>query len=203
MKFMTGAVRVIDGAELLRHALGLHRRGRLRDLDAGRRGRGASRAAAGAARGQADRPRRARFAAARGRALPLRPRHRHHDHADRGGACCGASARSAARRAASPAPRVIQKQIAEGAPRKRVGLLPEGKAHRRARARRSPIAAAGDRQGHVGRLRAHARPRRSPWATSSAAHAANGTKVELMVRGKPRAGRDRAHALRHARYYRG
>ncbi len=58
-----------------------------------------------------------------------------------------------------PGAAVIQKQIAEGAPRKRVGLLPEGKAIAREGAeivdRRQDR-----RQGHVGRLRADARPRR-------------------------------------------
>ena len=61
---------------LLRHALGLHRRRRLRDLGAGRQRRGAGAGAAGAARGQAGRPRRARHAAPRSGPVPVRPRHR-------------------------------------------------------------------------------------------------------------------------------
>ena len=168
---------------LLRHALGLYRRRRLRDLDAGRRRRADRAQAAGPARGEADRPRRARFAAPRSRALPLRPRHRHHDHADRG------------------RPAVEHRQ---GAPRAR--RLPRRRGHpeadrrgRAAQAGRPPARRQGDRargrgdrdrrqgrrQGHVGRLRARRSAAPSPWATSSAPHSANGTKVELVVRGKP------------------
>ena len=62
---------------LLRHALGLHRRGRLRDLGARRVGRGAGPRADQPARGQARRAGRTRHAAAGGRAVPVRPRHRH------------------------------------------------------------------------------------------------------------------------------
>ena len=51
--FMTGGSFTLAGADCLRHALGLHRRGRLRDLGAGRRGRGAGARAARPARGQA------------------------------------------------------------------------------------------------------------------------------------------------------
>ena len=74
--FMTGGVFELAGARLLRHALGLHRRRRLRDLGAGRAGRRAGRGAAGAARGQARRPGRARHAAPGSRPVPVRPRHR-------------------------------------------------------------------------------------------------------------------------------
>ena len=69
---------------LLRHALRLHRRGRLRDLGRRRARRGAGARAARPARGEARRPRRARHAAARSGPVPLRPRHRHDDHAGRG-----------------------------------------------------------------------------------------------------------------------
>ena len=69
---------------LLRLALRLYRRGRLRDFGAGRAGRGPRGSAARPSRRAADRARRPRQPAARGRALPLRPRHRHHDHAGRG-----------------------------------------------------------------------------------------------------------------------
>ena len=98
--------------------------------------------------------------------LPLRPRHRHHHDADRSG------------------PAVEHRQ---GAPR--AGRLPRRRRHpeadrrgRAAQARRPAARGQGDRargrrdrhrrqdgrQGHVGRLRADARARRSPWATSSA-----------------------------------
>ena len=82
-----------------------------------------------------------------------------------------------------PGASVVQKQIAEGAPRRRVGLLPEGKAIAREGAE---IAIAGKIVGKVtsggfgatlGRAIAMGYVER--------AHAANGTKVELLVRGKP------------------
>ena len=74
---MTGAAATIAGIDCFVDALGLHRRGRLRDL--GRRPSDAealARAPARRARGQARRPRRARHAAPRSRPVPLRPRHR-------------------------------------------------------------------------------------------------------------------------------
>jgi aminomethyltransferase len=82
-----------------------------------------------------------------------------------------------------PGAGVIQKQIAEGAPRKRVGLLPEGKAIAREGAE---IMLGGKQIGTVtsggfgptlGRAVAMGYVER--------AQSANGTKVELMVRGKP------------------
>jgi aminomethyltransferase len=82
-----------------------------------------------------------------------------------------------------PGASIIQKQIADGAPRKRVGLLPEGKAIAR---EGTEIAIAGKTVGKVtsggfsptlGRAIAMGYVER--------AHAANGTKVELLVRGKP------------------
>jgi len=82
-----------------------------------------------------------------------------------------------------PGAAVIRKQIAEGAPRKRVGLLPEGKAIAREGAE---IAIAGATVGKVtsggfsptlGRAVAMGYVER--------ARSANGTKVELLVRGKP------------------
>ena len=82
-----------------------------------------------------------------------------------------------------PGAAVIQKQIAEGAPRKRVGLLPEGKAIAREGAE---IAIGGKTVGKVtsggfaptlGRAVAMGYVERNQSAT--------GTKVELMVRGKP------------------
>jgi aminomethyltransferase len=82
-----------------------------------------------------------------------------------------------------PGASVIQKQIAEGAPRKRIGLLPEGKAIAREGAE---IAIAGKVVGKVtsggfgptlGRAVA--------MGYVEKAHSANGTKVDLIVRGKP------------------
>jgi aminomethyltransferase len=82
-----------------------------------------------------------------------------------------------------PGAPVIQKQIAEGAPRKRVGLMPEGKAIAREGAE---IAVGGKIVGKVtsggfaptlGRAVAMGYVEK----TSSA----NGTKVDLVVRGKP------------------
>jgi aminomethyltransferase len=82
-----------------------------------------------------------------------------------------------------PGAPVIQKQITEGAPRKRIGLLPEGKAIAREGAE---IAIAGKVVGKVtsggfgptlGRAVA--------MGYVEKAHSANGTKVDLIVRGKP------------------
>jgi aminomethyltransferase len=82
-----------------------------------------------------------------------------------------------------PGAAVVQKQIAEGAPRKRVGLLPEGKAIAREGAE---IAVAGRTAGKVtsggfaptlGRAVAMGYVERN--------RSANGTKLDLVVRGKP------------------
>lgn len=82
-----------------------------------------------------------------------------------------------------PGAAVVLRQLAEGAPRKRVGLLPEGKAIAREGA---DIAVAGKLVGKVtsggfsptlGRAVAMGYVERP--------HAANGNKVELVVRGKP------------------
>jgi aminomethyltransferase len=82
-----------------------------------------------------------------------------------------------------PGAAVVQKQIVEGAPRKRVGLLPEGKAIAREGVE---IAIAGKVVGKVtsggfapslGRAIAMGYVERT--------QSANGTKVELVVRGKP------------------
>jgi aminomethyltransferase len=82
-----------------------------------------------------------------------------------------------------PGANVIQKQIAEGAPRKRVGLLPEGKAIAR---EGSDIALAGRTIGKVtsGGF-APTLGRAVAMGYVERAHSANGTKLELMVRGKP------------------
>jgi aminomethyltransferase len=87
-----------------------------------------------------------------------------------------------------PGAAVVQKQIAEGAPRRRVGLAPEGKAIAREGAE---IAIGGRIVGKVtsggfapslGRAVAMGYVERAPFGEKGAA---NGTKVELLVRGKP------------------
>jgi len=82
-----------------------------------------------------------------------------------------------------PGAAVVQKQIAEGAPRKRVGLLPDGKAIAREGAE---IAIAGKILGKVtsGGF-APTLGRAVAMGYVDKAHSASGTKVELMVRGKP------------------
>jgi aminomethyltransferase len=82
-----------------------------------------------------------------------------------------------------PGAAVVQKQIAEGAPRKRVGLLPDGKAIAREGAE---IVIAGKILGKVtsGGF-APTLGRAVAMGYVDKAHSASGTKVELMVRGKP------------------
>jgi len=82
-----------------------------------------------------------------------------------------------------PGASVIQKQIAEGAPRKRVGLLPEGKAIAREGAE---IVIGGKTVGKVtsGGF-APTLGRAVAMGYLERAHSANGTKVDLVVRGKP------------------
>ena len=81
-----------------------------------------------------------------------------------------------------PGASVIQKQIAEGAPRRRLGLLPEGKAIARDGAE---IVIAGKVVGKVtsGGF-APSMGRAIAMGYVEKAQSANGTKVELMVRGK-------------------
>ena len=82
-----------------------------------------------------------------------------------------------------PGAAIVQKQIAEGAPRKRVGLLPEGKAIAREGAE---VVIAGKTVGKVtsGGF-APTLGRAVAMGYVERAHAANGTKLELLVRGKP------------------
>jgi aminomethyltransferase len=82
-----------------------------------------------------------------------------------------------------PGSSVIRKQIAEGAPRKRIGLLPEGKAIAR---EGSEIAIAGKVVGKVtsGGF-APTLGRAVAMGYVEKALSANGTKVETMVRAKP------------------
>ena len=89
---------------LSRLALGLHRRGRLRDLGCRRRRGRPVAAAVDRTMRRAHRPRRARLAAAGSRPVPLRPRHRRDHQPHRGGPRAGRSRSGAASRAASPAP---------------------------------------------------------------------------------------------------
>jgi aminomethyltransferase len=81
-----------------------------------------------------------------------------------------------------PGAGIIQKQIADGAPRKRVGLLPEGKAIAR---EGSEIALGGKVIGKVtsGGF-APSLGRAVAMGYVERAQSANGTKVELVVRGK-------------------
>ena len=78
---------------------------------------------------------------------------------------------------------IMQKQIAEGAPRKRVGLLPDGKAIAREGAE---IAIDGEVVGRVtsGGF-APTLGRAIAMGYLERPHSANGTKLELLVRGKP------------------
>ena len=82
-----------------------------------------------------------------------------------------------------PGASVVQKQIAEGSPRKRVGLLPEGKAIAREGAE---IAIAGKIVGKVtsGGF-APTLGRAIAMGYVDRAVSANGTRIELVVRGKP------------------
>ncbi|MBV8188195.1 MAG: glycine cleavage system aminomethyltransferase GcvT [Alphaproteobacteria bacterium] len=82
-----------------------------------------------------------------------------------------------------PGADIIQQQIASGAPRKRVGLLPEGKAIAR---EGSEVVIAGKVVGKVtsGGF-APTLGRAIAMGYVERAHTANGTKLELMVRGKP------------------
>ena len=82
-----------------------------------------------------------------------------------------------------PGAAIIQKQIADGAPRKRVGLLPEGKAIAREGAE---IAIAGRIVGKVtSGGYAPTLGRAVAMGYIERAQSSNGTRVELMVRGKP------------------
>ena len=82
-----------------------------------------------------------------------------------------------------PGATVIQQQIKDGAPRKRVGLLPDGKAIAREGAE---IVIDGKQAGKVtsGGF-APTLNRAVAMGYVDKAHSSNGTKVDLMVRGKP------------------
>ena len=139
MRFMDVEPLTVMRARLLRLALRLYRRGRLRDLGAGRRRRAIRARAARRSRGDADRPRRPRQPAARGRPLPLRPRHRHHDHAGRGRAGLGDPEEPPhgrrARRRLSRRRRDSARNSTHGAPRTRASACSPRAARRCAKAR--------------------------------------------------------------------
>ena len=194
MKFMTGAFVTIDGAQLLRHALGLYRRRRLRDLDAGRQGRADLRACCWPSRGQADRAGRARFAAPRSRPLPLRPRHRQTTTPVEA-VLLWSIGKERRVQGGFPGAAVIQKQIAEGAPRMRVGLLPEGKAIAREGAEIA-IGGRSRRQGHLRRLLADPRARRRHGLSSRRPVTPRPARTLSSSSAASPAGRGRAHALR-------
>jgi aminomethyltransferase len=82
-----------------------------------------------------------------------------------------------------PGAATVQRQIAEGAPRRRVGILPEGKAIAREGAE---IVIAGKTVGKItsGGF-APSLERAVAMGYVDKAQSANGTKVELLVRGKP------------------
>ena len=82
-----------------------------------------------------------------------------------------------------PGAAIVRQQIADGAPRKRVGLLPEGKAIAREGAE---ITIAGKTVGNVtsGGF-APTLGRAIAMGYVARAQSANGTKVDLVVRGKP------------------
>ncbi len=100
-----------------------------------------------------------------------------------------------------PGAGVIQQQIAEGASRKRVGLLPEGKAIAREGAE---IALGGKIVGKVtsGGF-APSLGRAIAMGYVDRIHSSNGTKVELLVRGKPVLGEIAPMPFVKHAYYRG
>ena len=186
----------------LRLALRLHRRGRFRDLAAGRRGGSLRAAAARRSRRGADRPRRARFAAARSGPVPLRPRARRDDRSDRGRARLVDPEAATRSKAAFPARRASRRRSPRA--RRASGSASGRKAaRRRAKARKSstpraprsaasPPAASGPRVGA---------PIAMGYVASSAA--APGTPVSLMVRGKPLAARVSPLPFHPHAYHRG
>ena len=128
LAFMSAASGKVGELRLPHLALGLHRRGRLRDLGCRRQGREAGAPAAGAGGRAADRPRRARLAAAGGGPVPLRPRHRRDDEPGRGGARLVDPEAPPGARAAFPGAARIQRELAQGPTRRRVGIKPDGRA---------------------------------------------------------------------------
>jgi aminomethyltransferase len=100
-----------------------------------------------------------------------------------------------------PGAAIIQRQLAEGAPRRRIGILPDGKAPAREQTEirqgdtRIGVVTSGGFGPSVG----------GPIAMGyvDAGHAADGTAIELIVRGTPRAARIVPLPFVPHRYYRG
>ncbi len=176
-------------------ALGLHRRGRLRDFGRRRQGGGAGAAAAGAGGRAADRPRRARLAAAGGGPVPLRPRHRRDHEPDRGRPRLVDPEAPPRARADFPAPSASRTSWPTG-PSGAASASSRTAARRRARARRFSPCWATSSASSPRAASGRASTARWPWATSKAGYAEPGTPVNLMVRGKALSGVGRAAAVR-------
>jgi aminomethyltransferase len=101
-----------------------------------------------------------------------------------------------------PGAAVVQAQLRDGAPRKRVGILPEGRAP--ARENTEIVAADGTALGLV-TSGGFGPSQNGPVAMGyvAASHAATGTAVELLVRGKPLPARIVALPFVPHRYHRG
>ena len=91
-----------------------------------------------------------------------------------------------ARAGGFPGAEKILSQFEKGAPRRRVGLRPEGRAPVREGAR--PVCRCGfqraDRQGHLGRLRPEPQCAASRWAICRHRYRPDGTQVFAEVRGQ-------------------
>ena len=145
----------------------------------------ASRAASARRSGSAShRPWRARFAAPRSRALPLRPRHGRQDRSDQRQSRLVDRQAPQARQGFSGRAKRSWNKLANGTPTKRVGIRPDGKAPAR---EGTDIA---DKTGRViGRITSggFGPTLNAPVAMGyvESAFAADGTEIDLMVRGKP------------------
>ena len=92
----------------------------------------------------------------------------------------------------------IQREIADGPARLRVGLKPEGRAPAREGTDITTPDGARGRQGHLRRLRPDASTARSPWATSRRTFATPGTESASRRARQAAAGQGRADAVRAA-----
>lgn len=101
-----------------------------------------------------------------------------------------------------PGADVVKRQIAEGPPRKRVGILPEGRAP--AREHTEITSASGERIGEI-TSGGFGPTLGGPLAMGYVAtpHAAAGTSLQLVVRGTPRPAKIAAMPFVPQRYYRG
>ena len=170
-------------AQRVDQPLGLYRRGRVRDFDAGSAAAELADALVAQRAGEADRPGRARFAAARGRAAALRPRSRPRDDAGDGRAHfrdqqAPPRRRRLCRRDADP------RGARRTARRRSASASTSRAASRCARARWCSTAKA---MKSAGSPAAASRPRcsgRSRWAMSRATLAEPGTALKLEQRGK-------------------